>query len=129
MPPKLRLAANVLCVDPTTGVLQPAAKAGRGGGNTLTGDEGDQMKKTFSGILVAALAFAGVVGTSAKADAALVIDFDNIVFDAGTITGTAGGNFSGSGISFDSIYLKDTTAGTTLAGAQCGVATSVGAAT
>ena len=56
----------------TTGVLQPAAKAGRGGGNTLTGDEGDQMKRTFSGILVAALAFAGVVGTSTKADAAFM---------------------------------------------------------
>src|SRR3954470_18417633 len=54
----------------TTGVLQPAAKAGRGGGSTLTGDEGDHMKKTFSGILVAALAFAGVVGTSTKAAAA-----------------------------------------------------------
>jgi len=30
------------------------------------------MKKTFSGILVAALAFAGVVGTSTKADAAFI---------------------------------------------------------
>jgi len=30
------------------------------------------MKKTFSGILVAALAFAGVVGTSTKADAAFM---------------------------------------------------------
>jgi len=37
------------------------------------------MKKTFSGILVAALAFAGVVGTSTKADAALMAAICNDV--------------------------------------------------
>src|SRR6478735_172227 len=101
--PALRLAANVRYAVPTTGVLQPAAKAGRGGGNTLTGDEGDQMKKTFSGILVAALAIAGVVGTSTKADAAFIAYIcddaactgggDTIVTDNG-----AGDNFPGSGL-------------------------------
>jgi hypothetical protein len=88
-----------------------------------------RMKKSFSGVLVAALALAGVIGTSSKADAALIIDFDNVTFDGGTITSLAGGNFSGSNIVFDSILLKDTTAGTTLAGVQCGVATTTTSAT
>ena len=64
------------------------------------------MKKTFSGILVAALAFAGVVGTSTKADAAFIaaicqdltcsnspiIVTDNAAGD--TIPGTGAINFS-----------------------------------
>jgi hypothetical protein len=59
------------------------------------------MKKTFSGILVAALAFAGVVGTSTKADAAFFAYIcddaactgggDTVVQDQG-----AGDNFPGS---------------------------------
>jgi len=64
------------------------------------------MKKTFSGILVAALAFAGVVGTSTKADAAFIAAVCQdltcstgpiIVTDNGagdTIPGTGAINFS-----------------------------------
>ncbi len=64
------------------------------------------MKKTFSGILVAALAFAGVVGTSTKADAAFIAAICQdltcstgpiIVTDNGagdTIPGTGAINFS-----------------------------------
>jgi hypothetical protein len=86
------------------------------------------MKKSFSGMLVAALAVVGVLGTSSKASAALLIDFDNITFDGGTFTTLGGGNYSGSGIIFDTILYKDTAIGT-LAGAQCGAATSVATAT
>ena len=89
------------------------------------------MKKSFSGMLVAALALVGVLGTSSKANAAIVIDFENLVFDGGQITSLGGGNYSGSNIVFDSIFLKDTTAGPggtslTLAGAQCGASTTGG---
>jgi len=87
------------------------------------------MNKSYSGMLVAALALAGVVATSSKANAALLIDFDNVSFDGGTITSLGGGNYSGSNIVFDSILLKDTTLGTTLAGVQCGVSTTVAGAT
>jgi len=89
----------------------------------------NRMKKSYSGMLIAALALAGVVGTSSKADAALLIDFDNVSFDGGTFTDLGGGNYSGSNIVFDTILLKDTDAGTTLAGAQCGVSTTVAGAT
>jgi hypothetical protein len=61
------------------------------------------MKKTFSGILVAALAIAGVVGTSSKADAAFIAYIcddaactgggDTIVTDDGV-----GDNFPGSAV-------------------------------
>ena len=94
----------------------------------------NRMKKSFSGMLVAALALVGVLGTSSKANAALLIDFDNLSFDGGTVTSLGGGNYSGSGIVFDTILLKDTTGGPggtsiTLAGLQCGVANSTAAAT
>ena len=83
------------------------------------------MKKSFSGMLVAALAVAGVLGTSSKADAALLIDFDNAVLDGGQITSLGGGNYSGTDIVFDTIHYRDTTGGPggtslTLAGLQCG---------
>jgi len=86
------------------------------------------MKKRFSGMLVAALAVAGVLGTSSKADAALLIDFDNAVLDGGEITSLGGGDYSGSGIVFDTILYRDTTGGPggtslTLAGLQCGSST------
>jgi len=92
------------------------------------------MKKSFSGILLAALVVAGVLGTSNRANAALLVDFDNAVFDGGVITSLGGGQYSGSGIVFDSIFLKDTTGGPggsplILAGVQCGSAMSTGAAT
>jgi PEP-CTERM motif len=87
------------------------------------------MKKSFSGMLVAALALVGVLGTSSKANAALLIDFDNISFDGGTFTNLGGNNYSGTGIVFDTILFKDTTAGTTLGGLQCGVANTVAGAT
>jgi hypothetical protein len=84
------------------------------------------MKKSFSGLFVAALAMVGVLGTSSKANASLYIDFDQIAFDGGTITSLGSGNYSGSGIVYDSIFLKDTASpGTKLAGVQCGPATSV----
>ena len=75
----------------------------------------------------------GVLGTSSKANAAMLIDFDNLSFDGGTVTNLGGGNYSGSGIVFDTILLRDTTGGPggtsiTLAGLQCGVANSAGAA-
>ena len=97
----------------TTGVQQPAAKAGRGGASTLTGDEGDHMRKKFSGILVAALALACVVGTSTRADAAFVAAIcddlacsggnDFIVVDnsgADTIGATGVINFSASAFGY-----------------------------
>ena len=84
------------------------------------------MKKSFSGMLVAALALVGVLGTSSKANAALLIDFDNVVFDGGTLTDLGGGNFSGSNIIFDSIHLRDSAnLSVSIAGLQCG-ATNTG---
>ena len=61
------------------------------------------MKKTFSGILVAALAIAGVVGTSTKADAAFIAYICNDaacdgVGDAIVTDNGAGDNFPGSGL-------------------------------
>jgi PEP-CTERM motif len=81
------------------------------------------MKKSFSGMLVAALAVVGVLGTSSKANAALLIDFDNLRFDGGTFTSLGGGQYSGSGILFDTILYKDSVTGN-IAGAQCGVSTT-----
>lgn len=90
------------------------------------------MNKRFSGILVAALAVVGVLGTSSRANAALLIDFDNLAFDGGTFTELGGGNYSGSGIVFDTILLKDVNlalgTSTTLAGLQCGDGTSLATA-
>ena len=91
------------------------------------------MKKSFSGLLVAALAVAGVVGTSSRANAALLIDFDNAVFDGGTVTSLPGGNYMGSNIVFDSIHLRDSTGGPggtslILAGVQCGASMTVAGA-
>jgi len=87
------------------------------------------MKKSFSGLLVAGLAMVGVLGTSSKANAALFIDFDQIAFDGGHITSLGGGQYSGTGIVYDSIFLKDTAnPGVKLAGAQCGPASSVATA-
>jgi len=88
--------------------------------------------KRFTTVLRAgAFAALFVVGTSGKANAALLIDFDNLVFDGGQVTSLGSGNYSGSGIIFDSIFLKDSTAGpggtsVTLAGLQCGAGTSTG---
>jgi len=95
------------------------------------------MNKSFSGMLVAALAVAGVLGTGSKADAALIIDFDNAILDGGTITSLGGGHYSGSDIVFDTIHYRDSTGGPgntsiTLGGLQCGAATTTegaGAAT
>lgn len=86
------------------------------------------MKTSFSGMFVAALAVAGVLGTSSNANAALVIDFDNAVLDGGEITSLGGGDYSGTGIVFDTILYRDTTGGAggtslTLAGLQCGSST------
>ena len=86
------------------------------------------MKKSFSGMFVAALALMGVLGTSSKANAALLIDFDNLRFDGGTFTALGGNNFSGSDILFDTILYKDTGTGT-IAGAQCGASTTSAGAT
>ena len=92
------------------------------------------MKKSFSGMLVAALALAGVLGSSSKANAALLIDFDNVLFDGGTITSLGGGDYMGTDIIFDTIHYRDTTGGPagtslTLGGLQCGGATSSATAT
>jgi hypothetical protein len=76
--------------------------------------------------LAAAAALLCVVATSTRADAALLVDFDNIVFDGGTVT-SAGGHWTGTGIIFDSVFLKDTSIVDPLAGVQCG-ATSTGTA-
>ncbi len=85
------------------------------------------MKKSFSGLLVAALTVVGVLGTTSKANAALYIDFDQLVFDGGMITSLGGGNYSGTGIVFTSLQLKDTAApGTSLAGVQCGPSSTGG---
>jgi hypothetical protein len=83
------------------------------------------MKKYFRGSFIAATALMCVVGMGAKADAALIIDFDNIVFDGGTVTQN-GSNFTGTGVIFDSIFLKDTASVDPIAGVQCG-ATNTGA--
>jgi len=87
-----------------------------------------RMKKSFSGMLVAGLALVAVLGTSNQANAALLIDFDNLRFDGGTVTSLGGNNFSGSNILFDTILYKDTAIGT-LAGAQCGASTTSAGAT
>ena len=84
------------------------------------------MKKSFSGMLVAALAVVGVLGTSSRANAALLIDFEQISFDGGTITDLGGGHYSGSGIVFDSILLKDTALSGAQAGVQCGASSAGG---
>jgi hypothetical protein len=81
------------------------------------------MKKYFRGSFIAATALMCVVGMGAKADAALIIDFDNIAFDGGTVT-QSGGNWTGTGIIFDSIFLKDTAVPDPLAGVQCGASAS-----
>ena len=85
------------------------------------------MKNYFKGSIVAATALMCVVGMGTKADAALIIDFDNIVFDGGTLTQN-GPNWTGTGIIFDSIFLKDTNQVDPLAGVQCG-ANNTGSAT
>jgi hypothetical protein len=74
--------------------------------------------------LVVAAALMCVVGGGTKADAAILIDFDNIVFDGGTVA-QSGGNWTGTGIMFDSIFLKDTAVMDPIAGVQCG-ATNTG---
>jgi hypothetical protein len=89
------------------------------------------MKKSFSGMLVAALALVGVLGTSSNASATLLIDFDQSVFDGGTFATLGGGNYSGSGILFDTILYRDTAAPGTgnIAGLQCGTGLEADACT
>jgi hypothetical protein len=90
--------------------------------------DGDQMKKYLRETFVAATALMCVVGMGTKADAALIIDFDNLVFDGGTVT-QSGGNWTGTDVIFDSIFLRDTTLMNTIAGVQCGATnTGTGAA-
>ena len=84
------------------------------------------MKNYLKSSFVAATALMCVVGMGTKADAALLIDFDNIVFDGGTVT-QSGGNWVGTNVIFDSVFLKDTTLVDPIAGVQCG-ATSAGTA-
>ena len=84
------------------------------------------MKNYLKSSFVAATALMCVVGMGTKADAALLIDFDNIVFDGGTVT-QSGGHWVGTNIIFDSVFLKDTTLVDPIAGVQCG-ATSGGTA-
>jgi PEP-CTERM motif-containing protein len=84
------------------------------------------MKNYLKGSFIAATALMCVVGMGTKADAALIIDFDNIVFDGGTVT-QSGGNWIGTNVIFDSIFLKDTTLVDPIAGVQCG-ATNTGTA-
>ena len=84
------------------------------------------MNKRFSGILVAALAVAGVLGSSGKANAALVISFDNIAFDGGTVSDSGGGNFTGTNILFDTIRYTDTSnPGVVIGALQCGPTASL----
>jgi hypothetical protein len=78
------LAASLLWHRPTTGVQQPAAKEFRGGASTLTGDEGDHMKRKLSGILVAAMALALIVGTSTRAEGAFMAAICNDIACSGT---------------------------------------------
>ena len=84
------------------------------------------MKRYLKGSFVAATALICVVGMGTTADAALIIDFDNIVFDGGTVMQN-GPNWVGSDIIFDSIFLKDTNLVDPIAGVQCG-ATNTGTA-
>lgn len=79
-------------------------------------------------VLAASAGLALLVAPSA-ANAALIIDFDQLVLDGGTLTPSGGGNAVGTDIIFTAIYLRDTSSSTTLAGVQCGSATSSGAAT
>jgi hypothetical protein len=77
------------------------------------------MKNYLKGSFVAATALMCVVGMGTKADAALIIDFDNIVFDGGTVV-QSGGNWIGTDVIFDSVFLKDTSLVDPIAGVQCG---------
>ena len=84
------------------------------------------MNKSFSGMLVAALAVAGVLGTGSKANAALVVSFDNIAFDGGTVSASGGGNFTGTNILFDTIRYTDTNnPGVIIGSLQCGPTASL----
>jgi hypothetical protein len=83
-----------------------------------------QMKKSFRRWGITAAVVIGVMGGTTKADADLLIDFDNTAFDGGTVT-ESGGIWTGTGIIFDSIFLKDTALVDAIAGVQCG-ATNTG---
>jgi hypothetical protein len=95
------------------------------GQQDTTVGEGDHVKPYSKSSLVAAAALMCIVGMGARADAALIIDFDNIVFDGGTVT--QGDGWTGTGVIFDSIFLKDTSLIDPIAGVQCG-ATNTGTA-
>jgi hypothetical protein len=78
------LAASLLWRRPTIGVQQPAAKEFRGGASTLTGDEGDHMKKKLLGmIVIATIALAFAV----PAQAALLAPGGSVVPGAGMFFG------------------------------------------
>jgi hypothetical protein len=57
----------------------------------------------------------------APARAALILDFENLEADGGTVTPLGGGNYSGTNILFQEIYLVDTVTNVRLAGVQCGL--------
>lgn len=81
------------------------------------------------GVAAGAICTLALSASPARAVPILVIDFDNIHADGGTVTSSGGGNYVGSNIIFDSIYLRtiDSVTGSTIqnfAGVQCGDDTS-----
>lgn len=85
--------------------------------------------KKACGVAAGAICTLALTASPARAVPILVIDFDNINADGGTVLSSGGGNYVGSDIIFDSIYLRtiDSVTGTTIqnfAGVQCGDDTS-----
>ena len=83
------------------------------------------------GIAAGAVCTLALTVAPAQAVPILVIDFDNIALDGGVVTATSGGNYTGTNIVFDSIFLRtiDSITGNTIqtfAGVQCGNDTSGG---
>lgn len=86
------------------------------------------------GIAAGAVCTLALSAAPARAVPILVIDFDNLTIDGGTVTSSGGGNYVGSNIIFDSIYLRtiDSVTGatiTTYSGVQCGTGSTAGACT
>lgn len=85
--------------------------------------------KKACGVAAGAACLLALSAAPARAVPILVIDFDNSGADGGTVTAAGGGNYVGTNIIFDSIFLRtiDSVTGLTIqnfAGVQCGDDTS-----
>jgi hypothetical protein len=76
------------------------------------------ISKVLTGFTAAAFA---LLLTPARADAALIIHFDDPTIQGGTITPDGSGGWTGANIQFSLITLEDDTTNTTIAAAQCGL--------